>query len=226
MPNNFNLPEVIYIYNEGLRGIKFKDFEIFIRKHFGKITTKIIRVKENIVKTNGLIFDPIKTKKAFDKIAFKNKKACHIIITDRIFATYDDDRRLHIRASIYSFPSVISISGIVEGPAKPKEYYIYKDRFTSLGVWEIEQYKIKKKLQRRFIDYKDKRIGKVLKGYISQAIFFHITGEPFCSQRGCRLFNSHWQEDLIYSQIKNARFCPAHDRFLKRVRAKYNRKNT
>jgi hypothetical protein len=212
-----NIPKTICIYNEGIKGVNLAQLRIFIKKNFGNISVKVIRLKESIVKTQGIIFDLIATNKVFGKISEHDSKSCHIILTDKLFATYNEDRRPHIRAAIYSFPSVISISGVVEGPAKPRDYYIYKNRFTKLGVWEIEESKIKKKFKSRFIDYSDRRITAVLKGLISQAIFFYITGEPFCTKKKCRLFNAHWQEDLIYSQVKIGVFCKDHRTMLKKI---------
>ena len=220
MVNNLNLPKAIYLYNEGAKGIKFKDLANFIKKNFGNIPVKVIRLKEEVVETKGLLFDPVKTKDSFDKIAFKDKNTCRIILTEKLLATFDEDKKLHIRAAIYSDPSIISTSGIVEGPAKPREYYQYKERFTKLGVWEMEEPNIKKKFKNRFIDYGDKHINEVLKGYLSQALFFYMTGEPFCAKKACRLFNAHWQEDLIYSQIKIGGFCQAHKKLLNTARKK------
>ena len=84
-------------------------------------------------------------------------------------------------------------------------------------MWALEEPEVKKEFKSRFIDYGDKRLNDVLKGYISQAIFFYMTGEPFCEQKKCRLFNSHWQEDLIHSQVKIGKFCPAHKTFLRSI---------
>ena len=71
-----------------------------------------------------------------------------------------------------------------------------------------------KRFKTRFIDYGDRRMTEVLKGYVSQALFFHITGNPFCEKRYCRLFNSHWQEGLIHSQVKVGKFCRHHKKQL------------
>jgi hypothetical protein len=178
----------------------------------------LVNLREKTVQTRGLLFDFIATGKAFQKLKYSNiKDACHIILTSRLFATYDEQKRLHIRAAIFGWPSVISTSGIIEGPAKPKEYYLYKQRYSSLGVWEIEEAKVKQKFKGRFIDYNDKRMTDVLKGYIAQAIFLYITGNPFCESKNCRLYNAHWQTGLIYAQIKNGRFCPRHKKALARL---------
>jgi len=61
----------------------------------------------------------------------------------------------------------------VEGPAKPKEYYLYKQKYIQLGIWDTEEAGLKERFKNRFIDYGDKRMNEVLKGYIAQALFLH-----------------------------------------------------
>lgn len=213
-----NTPKAIYLYNEGIKDVDFRELKKFIQENFGKVKIQLVRLKEKVVQTRGLLFDFIATKKIFDALVYsKIKESCHIIFTNKIFATFDEYKRPHLRASIYGFPSIISTSGVVEGPAKPKEYYIFKQKYTQLSIWDIEEPKIRKKFKGRFIDYQDKRMTEVLKGYISQALFFYIMDEPFCKQKNCRLFNAHWQEDLIYSQIKSGKFCLRHRKLLKQI---------
>ena len=222
MENSPTIPKAIYLYDEGVGEVDFRALQHFIRSAFGKIPLKIIRLKGKIVEAKGLLFDPLATKGSFDKAAIKDKKACHILLTDRLIANYDEHKtNFHIRAAIYGDPSVISLSGIVEGPAKPKGYYVYKERFTKLGVWQLEEPEVKKKFKSRFIDYGDKRLNEALKGYVSQAIFFYMTGDPFCGQKKCRLFNSHWQKDLIYSQVRIEKFCTSHEKLLKSLRKNF-----
>lgn len=217
---DINIPKVIYLYNEGIKKIDFKQIKEFIRTNLGNIKVCVVKLKKEVVERDGLLFDFPGTRRTFEALKYsKDKYPCHIILTKKLFATLDDDRRPHIRASIYGFPSVISTAGIVEGPAKPKEYYLYKQKYTPLGIWDIEEAKIKRKFKGRFIDYGDKRMNEVLKGYIAQALFFYITGEPFCENKKCRLFNAHWQEDLIYSQIKLGKFCPKHKKLLKQIKS-------
>jgi ribosomal protein S18 acetylase RimI-like enzyme len=33
---------------------------------------------------------------------------------------------------------------------------------------------------------------------------------PFCNDINCRLYNTHWQEELIYSQVQSQRLCDEH----------------
>ena len=141
-------------------------------------------------------------------------KSVHIIFTNRLFSTWDDgNKRYHVRTSLYGIPSVISTSGLVEAPAKPREYYLLKQQYDRLGKGSIE---LNEKFRGRFIDYEDKRLTEVAKGYVMQAIFYYLTGEPFCEDKGCRLYNAHWQDELIFAQLESEyEFCPRHTRLLK-----------
>ncbi len=124
--------------------------------------------------------------------------AIHIMLSNRYLCTFDDnDYRYHLRSVIFGYPDIISIPGIVEAPAKPKEYYqaVYKYRIEGKAIDEL-----KDMFKERIIDY-DQRINEVIKGLILQIIRYHITGEPFCSDKRCKLYNAHWQEELIHSQL-------------------------
>ena len=84
----------------------------------------------------------------------------------------------------------------------------------SIGLWEQNEPQVKAKFRKRFIDYGDKRTVEVLKGLILQVIAFVVKGDAFCAKKTCRFYNAHWQEDLIYSQIKSAKLCAKHKQVL------------
>ena len=133
----------------------------------------------------------------------------HLVFEDNLVCTYDEnDKRYHARPIICGSPSIISIPSIIEGPAKPKGYYfkqMLKD-LLSISSKEIEQ-----EFASRFVSHDDPRLTQVATGYAIQAIFFFLTnGNPFCSQYPCRLFNSHWQDELIYTQVINPVLCKEH----------------
>ena len=135
----------------------------------------------------------------------------HIIFTNKLTATFDnDDFRYHARALISSNPSIISTTGIIEAPAKPKQYYL--DLMTNFSEEKIEE--IKEKYKGEFLEYHDSRLKDIVEGYVLQAIIYHTTGEAFCKNKECRLFNSHWQKDLFYSQVENKRFCEKHQEII------------
>jgi len=50
---------------------------------------------------------------------------CHIIFTNQLFGTWDEkDLRYHARVVVFGFPTIISTTGLVEGSAKPREFYL------------------------------------------------------------------------------------------------------
>ena len=195
----------LYLYDENC-SLNFKEIKKFLEKTF-KVSVVIKKAKD-IAVTKGLLLNLSATQK---KVAQKYA----IIITRRLIAAIDDaDKRIHLRSSVFAYPSVISLSGVVEAPAKPREYYLAKESLAGSGLWELEEAQLKQKLKSRFIDYEDKRLIEVVKGLAAQAMFFYLTGEPFCKSKKCRLYNAHWQEELIYSQVKNRKFCARHKKVL------------
>ena len=73
---------------------------------------------------------------------------------------------------------------------------------------------VKKKYQGAYIEYHDKRLSKVIEGYLMQAVFYYQTGDAFCDKKECRLYNAHWQNDLIFSQLKVGKLCDKHQQIL------------
>jgi hypothetical protein len=139
----------------------------------------------------------------------------YIIFTNKITATFDnDDFRYHARALISSNPTIISTTGIIEAPAKPKQYYL--DLMTNFSEEKIEE--IKEKYKGEFLEYHDSRLNEITEGYVLQAIMYYTIGDAFCENKECRLFNAHWQKDLFYSQIENKKLCDKHQKDLKKIR--------
>lgn len=166
----------------------------------------------------GITYDGFQLQRVFSELIPQEERAYgffHIFFTNRLFATWDEgDQRYHLRTSVYSFPSVISTTGLVEAPAKPREYYLLKQQYEALRKDLTE---LKVSFKERFLDYGDKRLTEVMKGYAMQAVFYSLTGEPFCEDKGCRLYNAHWQEELIFAQLGSEyEFCARHRKFLEK----------
>ena len=164
----------------------------------------------------GVIYDGIRLQRVLSGLippAERTLNFIHIFLTNRLFATWGEgDQRYHARTSIYGFPSVISTTGLVEAPARPRDYYILKQQYEMLGK-DIQE--IKERFRGSFIDYDDEHLTEVMKGYAIQAVFYALSGDPFCKDRGCRLYNAHWQEDLIFAQLESGyEFCKRHSRIL------------
>ncbi|MDI6641365.1 MAG: hypothetical protein QME68_03530 [Elusimicrobiota bacterium] len=178
--------------------------------------------KNRLVDTNnksfGNIYDGFKFALTCSEIIPKPQQRggiCHILFTNQLIATYDEnDRRYHLRSAVFYLPlSVISTTGIVDAPAKPREYYLKKQA----GMKEAE---LQKEFASKCLQADDSRLTEVLKGFVMQAIFYFFAGEPFCKNKLCRLYNAHWQEELIQSQLKKGKpeFCIKHSKMLKTLK--------
>ncbi len=136
----------------------------------------------------------------------------HIVFTNKLTCTFDFfDHRYHGRALIGANPYIISTTGIIEAPAKPRQYYL--DLMVNYGQG-LNIDSIKQKYQGTYLEYHDNRLGKIVEGYCLQALFYHITGDPFCDLLECRLNNAHWQRDLLYSQLEFGKMCAKHTQIL------------
>ncbi len=177
----------------------------------------------------GVLYDGSKIQKIiFDLISEGelNLAHAHIMFTNRLFGTWETDGRYHIRVNILGFPSMISTTGIVEAPAKPKEFYVLKQQYAAMGK-SIPIEELKEKFSGRFIDYDDERLTEVMKGYVMQAIFYHLGLDPFCDKIACKLHNSHWQEEVIESKLKQRKeeFCYFHNKILNNLRQAFCQKD-
>lgn len=135
----------------------------------------------------------------------------HIVFTNLLTCTRgDEDYRYHGRAVICSNPSVISTTGIIEAPAKPREYYVELMASMAQGLGADS---VNKKYAAKYLKYNDARLPDIVEGYAMQAVFYYMTGEAFCNTRDCRLYNAHWQTDLLHSQI-SGRLCKTHQEII------------
>jgi hypothetical protein len=136
----------------------------------------------------------------------------HLVFTNKLTCTFDpSDYRYHGRALIGANPSVISTTGMIEAPAKPRQYYL--DLMANYGQG-LNIDVIREKYRGQYLEHHDERLGKIAEGYSLQAIFYYITGEPFCDLSDCRLNNAHWQRDLLHSQLEFSKLCGRHNKIL------------
>ena len=103
---------------------------------------------------------------------------------------------------------------MIEAPAKPKQYYL--DLMTVISEERINE--VKKKYKGQFLEEHDSRLSEIAEGYLLQSIMYYETGEAFCNNKECRLYNAHWQKDLFYSQIQNKKLCETHQQVLEKIR--------
>ncbi len=173
---------------------------------------------ENNSNSNIILYDGFEIQKIVQNIIPEEELSSgifHLVFTTRLGCTYDyDDYRYHGRAVICSNPSVISTTGIIEAPAKPREYYLSMYQTISQGL-NIDA--LKEQFHGKFLEYHDKNLDQVVRGYALQAIFYYITADPFCDSKECILYNAHWQEDLIHSQMQSGKLCEHHQKILESI---------
>ncbi len=220
-PLVFNLPQdKISDYARKIAGTKIQGVNQKVQKGQEPLYGEIEYEKKRILgKTRafGILYDGFQLQTVFRDILPREEQSldfAHILFTNRLFTTWDDNnKRYHVRTSVYGIPSVISTTGLVEAPAKQREYYLIKQQYDRLGKDLTE---LKDRFKGSFIDYEDKRLTEVAKGYAMQAVFYSLIGDPFCEDKGCRLYNAHWQKELIFAQLESGyEFCQRHTKLLR-----------
>jgi hypothetical protein len=144
-----------------------------------------------------------------------NTHHVHIVFEDRLICTFnEEDHRYHARTILGGSPSIISTTGIIEAPAKPKEWYIKQMQVAAYDMSSDgdQNDEIASCIEKeKYLQYGDYRVNFAAVGYVLQVLFFFITkGNPFCNDINCRLYNAHWQEEVIHSQIQSKRLCKEH----------------
>ncbi|MFQ5816162.1 MAG: DUF6775 family putative metallopeptidase, partial [Candidatus Hydrothermarchaeaceae archaeon] len=148
------------------------------------------------------------------------KEEYHLVFTSRMLSTWERDR-YHGRAIICGLPlSIVSTTGMVEAPARPKEYYaklLAMQRVRDTGLWTPDEVDFEAELRREFadriLDY-DERLTEAAMGYALQTVSFFLTYDAFCPDPNCRLYNAHTQEELIHAQLESGKICKTHGRIL------------
>ena len=140
------------------------------------------------------------------------KTGFHAVVTGRLLGTYGS-RRYHARVIISGFPSFISTSGVVEGPARPREYYFLKTEFVRSGKDLAE---LDEMFRGKFVDYEDDKMTKIASAYVLQPLLHNFSGQEFCQNGGCALFNSHWQREVLDIQYPGV-LCAECESEIKRI---------
>lgn len=128
---------------------------------------------------------------------WSNFSRINMVFTDRVVATAESDARAHIRYAVFGVPAIISVAGMVMGPAKPREYYLARNVLSAAGTPTLAAAYAHKMVEREFLVSDDPRISAVACNICAQALFFYLAGNPFCEHKSCILFNAHTQADLL-----------------------------
>ena len=183
----------------------------------GEIKQENFSSIENSNKEEKIIYDGFELCNILGELIAEDENKINILnifLTDFLTGTFsEEDFRYHARAIVGANPMIISISGIVEAPAKPRQYYL--DRMTN-SMSGIEE-DLNEKYKGEFLEFNDSRISSIVEGYVLQSILYLETGDPFCKYKHCRLYNAHWQKDLLFAQLESRKFCENHSKIIKRL---------
>ena len=167
-------------------------------------TSSEIRKMSGLESVRGKLYDGLWLQRIFHKALAERAPEeidgafIHMVFTGRLFGTYGD-RRYHARVVLTGSPTLISTSGLVEAPARPREYYFIKGGLLRSGgdLSELDtMYK------GRFVEYDDPRTTSIMFSYALQAVYYELSGNDFCEDPGCCLYNSHWQEEVLRLQFE------------------------
>ncbi|MCS7222934.1 MAG: hypothetical protein NZ959_00030 [Armatimonadetes bacterium] len=138
-----------------------------------------------------------------------------VCFTNQLVATYDEgDRRYHLRTVLLGFPTIVSLPGLSEAPAKPREFYLLRDQLIASGL-TFSSDALLVPFQDRCLLPRDARLTEVAKGYALQGIFYCLFNEAFCPDPDCRLYNAHWQEEMLHAQLNGSYdLCPRHTQMI------------
>lgn len=143
--------------------------------------------------------------------ADRNLDHLHLVLLDRALGTWGaHDGRWHKRVSVLGQPALISVPGLYEAPAKPEEYYQAKQSHAMMSGDTPPREVLESAVDGDFLVEDDPRTTAALKGYALQAYHYLDTGEAFCDDPDCKLFNAHYHEDLIAAQLEGEPFCDTH----------------
>ena len=219
--NSINNEQTFSFYNQAVVKDLKKPLDIYDLNYYNSynnIEKKVIEFDKKHEFVDLLLYDGFLLQKFLQKLMENDEKQqqqeltlskINIMITDKLLCTFDEtDWRYHARSLICGNPTLISTSGIVEGIAKPRDYY-YKLYFFKQDLDIVDE--LKKDYDGQFINYNDPRINDVIEGLVLQSIFYYInSGDPFCGDRNCRFFNAHFQDDIIRVNIKEKKICQRH----------------
>jgi len=165
----------------------------------------------------GVVYDGFMLSRILMKFfPFKIGREIRVLITDRLIATFDTDMRYHLRTCVLSGGwNLLSTNGLIHAPARPKEFYFAK-KFLGEKMDEVATKEIENFLGDRFLKENDPRLQDAMLSLIIQALFYSEFGEGFCSDKKCRLFNPHWQEEVICALVQNGEMglCDKHKEML------------
>lgn len=186
----------------------------------GEVDYELRRLRDPGMGVFGILYDAHLLSGLFSELVPAHESmidSLHVIFTNQLIGTWDaTDRRYHARAVLCAAPAIISVSGMVEAPAKARGFYLARRSAEALGIGEEKKMELASSFAEDSLSHDDVRLTEVAKGYVIQAAAYRLTANPFCDDPACRLFNAHWQKELLSSQLGGGyEFCAEHRRIFK-----------
>lgn len=184
----------------------------------GSTMQGIIRYEERLLadpeRGGGVLYDGQAVQEALNRrlpTSDVTLDTLHIAIMDRHLGTWGDhDGRWHKRVAVLGQPTLISVPGLAEAPAKPESYYQLKQRHALVSGDTPPREVLESAIEEDVIVPGDPRTTDALNGYALAAYHLLDTGEAFCDDPHCRLFDGHRHGDVIQAQFESPPFCERH----------------
>ncbi|MFB6081098.1 MAG: DUF6775 family putative metallopeptidase [Haloferacaceae archaeon] len=179
----------------------------------------IVRYEERALddpeRGGGVLYDGLAVQKACNARLPPGEAGldhAHVVLTDRALGTWGDhDGRWHKRVNVLGQPTLVSVPGLYEAPAKPEAYYKAKQKHALMSGGDAPPREVlEEEVEGEFLVEDDPRTTDALKGYVLQGVHYLATGESFCDDEGCRLANPHRQPGVIEAQFGDDEFCSRH----------------
>jgi hypothetical protein len=164
-------------------------------------------------RAGGVIYDGFALQEALDRRLPANERSLdrlHVALVDRVLGTWGDDGRWHKRVDVLGRLALVSVPGLYEAPAKPEAYYREQQRHALLSGDAPPREVLEEEVEGAFLVEDDPRTTDAVEGYVLQAVHYLRTGEAYCDDERCRLFDAHRQAALVEAQLRDPEFCPEH----------------
>lgn len=132
----------------------------------------------------------------------------HLMFTANYLGCWrEDEAYLRLQPTALGTPSVLSVSGLVDALELPKQYHFLRQQLALAGIEE----EVDDLFAADTIGHGDPRLNEVCKGYVLQALFFHMTGETACADPACRLHIVATHTGTVETQVRGpAGLCARH----------------
>ncbi|MFB6108036.1 MAG: DUF6775 family putative metallopeptidase [Haloplanus sp.] len=172
------------------------------------------RALSNPERAGGVVYDGLAVQGALNDRLPTDERGLdhlHVPLLDRVVGTWGDhDGRWHKRVAVLGQPSLVSVPGLYEAPAKPEAYYEAKQQRTLLSGDAPPREVLEAEVDGDFLVADDPRTTDALKGYVLAAVDYLDTGTAFCDDERCRLYDAHRQPGVVRAQLRDPAFCERH----------------